>query len=202
MIPANATEAARYLLADILPSAACAVDATAGNGHDTLYMCKNTPANCQIWSFDIRQAALDACAGLLARQGYGNKARLILADHATLNDYVGMPVDAAMFNLGYLPGHERTPTTRPQSLKPALDSLLELLSPGGLITIVAYPGHAPGQEEIDFLDSYLGLLPQKFLTAAKFCYLNQKNFPAILYSIGKARRRKRNRGKSGNPNPG
>ena len=191
MIPPNAPTAARLFLSQILPTAACVVDATAGNGHDTLYLCQNSPADCRIWSFDIQQEALSACGALLARHGVAHKANLILADHATMRDYIREPVDAAMFNLGYLPGHDHSLTTRPQSLRPALDELLALLAPEGLVTIVAYPGHKPGQEEIEFLEEYLGLLPQKLFAAAKFCYMNQKNSPAILYSIGKTRRNPR-----------
>ena len=191
MIPSNAPAAARFFLSQVLPTAACVVDATAGNGHDTLFLCQNSPANCQVWSFDLQQEALTACGELLARHGFAHKANLILADHATLREYIGASVDAAMFNLGYLPGHDHTVTTRPQSLRPALDGLLALLAPNGMVTIVAYPGHEPGQVEIEFLEAYLRLLPQNIYTAAKFSYMNQKNFPAILYFIGKTRRNSR-----------
>ena len=191
MIPSNALIAARNLLMGILPTAACVVDATAGNGHDTLFLCENTPVNCQVWSFDIQQAAIDACGGLLARHGYAGKARLVLADHAALGDFIRTPVDAAMFNLGYLPGQDHALTTGPESLKKAMEKLLDLLAPGGIITVVAYPGHEPGKSEMDFLESFLAQLPQKTFTAAKFSFMNQKNFPAVLYSIGNTRRNPR-----------
>lgn len=187
MMPANAMEAARAMLAYILPTARCVVDATAGNGHDTLFLCEKTPEACRIWSFDIQPEAVAASSRLLAERCRTDRVRLICSDHAQLAQYVAEPVDAAMFNLGYLPGQNHELTTRPESLRPALDSLIRLLSAGGVITLVAYPGHAPGRREIDFLEDYLAGLPQERFIAACYNFLNQRNAPALLYVIGRRR---------------
>ena len=188
MIPNNALEAAKALLKDSLPFATCVVDATVGNGYDTLFLCEHTLESCRIWSFDIQKEAIETCAALLAEHGETGRSKLVCDDHSRLGDYVREPVNAAMFNLGYLPGKDHSLTTNPISLRPALDSLVDLLSPCGIITVVAYPGHAPGRIEIDFLETYLANLPQKLFTAAKYSFLNQKNAPALLYAIGKRRR--------------
>ena len=184
----NAMEAARTLLSGTLPQAACVVDATAGNGHDTRYLCEQVPANCRVWALDIQPVAIAATAALLERYGLTGRARLVCANHAAVGDYVREPVDAAMFNLGYLPGRDHALTTRPEFLRPALDCLTSLLTGGGLITLVAYPGHDPGRAEIDFLETYLQSLTQENFMATKISFLNQKNAPALLYAIGKRRR--------------
>ena len=212
MIPRNAVEASRLFLAPVLADAACVVDATAGNGHDSLYLCKQTKAECRVWAFDIQAAAVASCGKLLAQHGYADKVRLIQADHALLREVIREPVDAVIFNLGYLPGHDHAVTTHLESLAPALDALRDLLAPGGRIAIVAYPGHPPGRLETEFLEEYLPRWPQSVFCISRLSFINQKNYPAILYSIGKTGRKqyentspdqsKGNRGATGDPNPG
>lgn len=212
MIPRNAVEGARFFLRPVLEQAGCVLDATAGNGHDVLFLCKNTPPGCRIWAFDIQPAAIRCCSELLERNGFRNNVRLILANHAFLSKYITEPVDAAIFNLGYLPGQNHSVTTTPESLKMALDSLLKLLAPGGCMAIVAYPGHEPGQRELDFLETYLPERPQDEFAISRYSFINQKNNPAILYFIGKTGgqqyedtspdSRKGNSGKIGGQNAG
>ena len=187
MIPHNAVEAARIFLAPALVQARCVVDATAGNGHDTLFFCEKTQSDCRIVAFDIQSAAINSSAALLQKHGMREKVQLILGDHARLQDYVAEPVQAAVFNLGYLPGQDHRITTTTTSLKPALERLLDLLSPNGRIAIVGYPGHEPGVHELDFLESYLTRCPQRIYTITRLSFINQINHPAILYSISKTK---------------
>jgi len=188
MIPRNAVEAARAFLHPVLAMARCVVDATAGNGHDILFLCNNSRPDCRIWAFDIQSAAIGACVEILEKHGVRDRVQLIQADHATLADHVREPVHAAIFNLGYLPGQDHSVTTQPSSLKPAMDALLGLMAPCGRIAIVAYPGHEPGRQELDFLEPYLSSLPQSLFLINRLSFINQKNNPAILYSIGKTGR--------------
>ncbi|HWR28213.1 MAG TPA: class I SAM-dependent methyltransferase [Negativicutes bacterium] len=188
MISRNAIDASRMFLEPVLAQAGCVVDATAGNGHDVLFFCRNTLPNCRIWAFDIQLVAINSCAALLKKHDFHSKVNLVQADHATLNEYVREPVDAAIFNLGYLPGKDHTITTTPLSLAAALDALIGLLATDGRIAIVAYPGHEPGRMEVEFLESYLSACPQSLYVISRLSFINQRNDPAILYSIGKTRR--------------
>jgi hypothetical protein len=56
-------------------------------------------------------------------------------------------VAAITFNLGYLPGGNQMTTTRSDSTLTALRQSLELLRPGGVLSILAYRGHPGGREE-------------------------------------------------------
>ena len=188
MIPSNAVIAAQQFLLPVLAKARCVVDATAGNGNDTLFLCRQTAADCRVVTFDIQLAAIRSATVLIARHGYQEKIRWIHDDHAKLAEYIATPVDAAVFNLGYLPGQAHCLTTKPESLGLALASLLALLVPGGRITVVAYPGHAPGRAEIAYLEELLSQCPQPQYVATRLSFINQRNNPAILYTIGKARR--------------
>jgi Putative rRNA methylase len=52
-----------------------------------------------------------------------------------------------MFNLGYFPGGDHSVITRTGETLVALDAALAALKPGGILTVVCYPGHAGGDEE-------------------------------------------------------
>jgi methylase of polypeptide subunit release factors len=184
----NALSMARSLLRDKLSAAKTVVDATAGNGHDTLFLAANTPDDAVVWAFDLQQEALDATARRLAASGLAVKCRLARACHSTIADYLAVPVDAAMFNLGYLPGGDHNFTTRAATTVAALEATTVLLAPGGMITIVAYPGHAAGSEENEAVEAYLATLSQADFTVATWRMLNQRNMPPILYIIGKTGR--------------
>ena len=188
MIPPNAIVAARDYLTPSLRQADCVVDATAGNGHDTMFLCRNTSPECRVWAFDIQAAALQSAKQRACQHGFAERVRWIQADHAQLGDYIDIPVDAAVFNLGYLPGHDHALTTNPHSLGRALDCLLKLLKPQGRISIVDYPGHGPGQEEVVFIENFLANFTQKIFVATRLEFINQRNNPAILYTIGKTGR--------------
>lgn len=48
------------------------------------------------------------------------------------------------FNLGYLPGGDKTIITKPETTLPALEAAKGILMPGGLISLVVYVGHPGG----------------------------------------------------------
>jgi hypothetical protein len=98
-------------------------------------------------------------------------------------------IDAAMFNLGYLPGGDHGFTTRAATTVAALGAVFDLLAPGGLVTVVAYPGHPAGDDENSAVAGYLEALPQEVFTVACWRTLNQRNRPPILYIIGRTGRK-------------
>lgn len=179
----NAVKMAHALLLPKLKNAYNVVDATAGNGKDTLFLAINTPSEAVIWAFDIQQTALNKTKALLADHGQERKVKFILASHDQIANYVNSPVDAAMFNLGYLPGGDHTVTTMPDTTVAALNQLLTLLNPMGIISIVAYPGHDMGRREELALRSFLATLPQKLYTVACWQMINQVNNPPVLYIV-------------------
>ena len=185
MTIANALAMARHLLRDRLATAGTVVDATAGNGHDTLFLAANSPADATVWAFDLQPEALDATGRRLADQDLTGKCRLICDCHSRVADYLDRQVDAAMFNLGYRPGSDHRFTTGAETTVAALGAITRLLAPGGLVTIVAYSGHDAGEEENTAVADFLATLPQTAFTAAVWRMLNQRNRPPILYIIGK-----------------
>lgn len=61
--------------------------------------------------------------------------------------YVEGPVKAVMFNLGYLPGGDKTIISTTGTTLSALETAMDLLAPHGILTVVCYPGHQGGDEE-------------------------------------------------------
>lgn len=142
----------------------CAVDATAGNGHDTLFLAQCVGAGGRVWVFDVQEAALAATRARVAAAGLGPRVRCILDGHEHLERHVPPEtvIHGAMFNLGYLPGASRsgaTVVTRPETTLAALDSVLQRLASGGVVSVHIYTGHEGGEEECAALLPWAASLP-------------------------------------------
>ena len=122
-------------------------DFTMGNGNDTLHMKKACPSG-KIYSFDIQKNALDITQKLLESENcLDENVRLICDSHANLKKYIDEPLDGAVFNLGYLPGGDKSVTTKTESTLKCLTDALEILKVGGVIVVCVYPGHSEGAKE-------------------------------------------------------
>lgn len=164
------------------------VDATCGNGKDTLLLAELVGETGQVWAFDIQPEALSRTKQRLAEACLAERVNLLAMGHELMATQVTMPVNAVVFNLGWLPGGDRATVTAPATTLPALDSALQLLAPGGLLAITCYPGHAGGDTETDAVLAWsVGLAANHFhvwrmrqqnvATGAPFCLLIQKTAP-------------------------
>jgi SAM-dependent methyltransferase len=124
-----------------------AVDATAGNGHDTAFLAELVGPGGRVWAFDVQRCAIDATAARLVALGLGARVELICGGHETVAEFAPSGLGVVMFNLGYLPGGDHALVTRPETTVRALSAALRLLRPGGVLTCVVYPGHPGGTEE-------------------------------------------------------
>ncbi len=187
MAVVNAVQMAHNFIMPRLQAASLVIDATAGNGNDTLFLAKNSSASTAVWAFDIQPQAIAKTELLLQNHGFIHKVRIMLDDHANIANYINQPVDIVMFNLGYLPGGDHTVSTCPTSTLQALNQTLQLLTVGGLITITAYPGFDHGKRECQAVHQYLTTLSQQTFTVASWTMVNQINSPPVLYVIEKRR---------------
>lgn len=180
---------ARYLAQDALSRLLCpgshAVDATMGNGHDTLFLARLVGAEGHVTAFDLQASALSHTQALLEEHGVLARCTLHCLGHQHMAQVVTTPVDAVMFNLGWLPGGDKSITTQWETTHLAIEAALSLLRPGGLLTVCAYPGHPAGDAERRALADYFAalrpqdfnVLHQRFLNAgagAPECFLVQK----------------------------
>ena len=145
------TALAHELVARHLVAGDLAVDVTAGNGHDTLFLAKTVGADGHVRAFDIQLAALESTRRRLESHGVGGRVELIHASNARLAEF--LPPDArgeigaVMANLGYLPGGDTAVVTHTMDTLRMLDTALGVLRPGGVISVLAYPGHPGGDLE-------------------------------------------------------
>lgn len=176
--------AAEYVEATLTPGAH-AIDATMGNGHDTLWLCGLLGENGLVYAFDLQSAALENTKRRLADAGMSSRARLFLTGHEHMAEVVFEPVDAVVFNLGWLPGAAHALTTRTESTLLAVNSAISLLSPGGIVTICVYPGHPEGMRERESLVAWAASLDPKRFDVLHKRYLNQPNHPPELLAVRK-----------------
>ena len=176
-------EMAHDFLAQVITQEDIVVDATMGNGHDTLFLAKLAK---QVFAFDIQEQALEKTRQRIQEAGFTN-VELILQGHETVDQYVS-DVKAAIFNLGYLPSADKSIITQPQTTIEALDKLCQMLVKGGRIAIMIYYGHEGGDIERDAVMDYVSQLPQQEYTATIYRTLNQINTPPFLVMIEKIER--------------
>jgi SAM-dependent methyltransferase len=140
-----------------------AIDATCGNGHDTLLLARLVGENGHVWGFDIQQKALAETGQRVADAGLSCSVTLLHTGHEELARLVAVPVQVVLFNLGYLPGGDRAIITLPDTTASALKQALQLLAPGGIVLVTVYPGHSGGSEEQSTVEEWAaGLEPRKY----------------------------------------
>ena len=176
-------EMAHDFLAQVITKDDVVVDATMGNGHDTLFLAKLAK---QVYAFDIQEQALEKTSLRLQEAGLAN-VKLLLQGHETVDQFVG-EVKAAIFNLGYLPSADKNIITKPQTTIEALEKLCRMLIKGGRIAIMIYYGHEGGDIERDAVMDFVSQLPQQEYTATIYRTLNQINNPPFLVMIEKLER--------------
>lgn len=142
----NAVLLAQHFVGAVLGDGTVAVDATMGNGHDTVYLAGKVGDGGRVYSFDIQPEALRITKENLRQSGLQERVKLIRDGHESMDRHLEEAVDAFLFNLGYLPGGDHNVTTKPDTTVAALHAALAALKPGGRIGIVVYTGH-PGAEE-------------------------------------------------------
>ena len=183
----NAVKLAQFLLQPHLNKCRRAVDATAGNGGDSLFLAANAPDNAVIYSFDIQEKAISKTRNLLIEHNVLSKVKLIEDNHENITNYIADSIDIAMFNLGYLPGGDHNITTQAASTATSVKKVLGLLSIGGFLTLIAYPGHESGQIEFDKVSNLFKSLPTRMFAVNSWVPINTAKKPPILYVIEKVR---------------
>jgi glycine/D-amino acid oxidase-like deaminating enzyme len=156
------TEQAQTLVRDVVQPGETAIDATAGNGHDTCFLAETVGHEGRVFAFDVQRDALERTSARLADVGYEN-VTLHQRSHQEMKDVVleasHGSIGAVMFNLGYLPGGDHAVTTSAESSLTAIAVALSLVRSRGVVTVLAYPGHSGGDDEAGSVRQLLEELP-------------------------------------------
>lgn len=178
----RATQLAHKMVQECLGRGDSAIDATAGNGYDTAFLLDCVGDQGRVFAFDIQKNAIRATA-----ERCKNHSNLSLhhTGHENIEEFVSGPVKAAMFNLGYLPGGDKSIITLPESTLFGIRSTLEILAPQGRLTVVLYTGHEGGNTEAEIILEYFRNLPQESFAVTHYRFLNQQNSPPELLTVEK-----------------
>jgi tRNA1(Val) A37 N6-methylase TrmN6 len=176
---------AHNLIREVLQPGDTAVDATVGNGYDTLFLAGQVAPSGQVFGFDIQQAAIESTRNQFQQTHNPDMLTLIHASHADMADNIPVhqhgTISAIMFNLGYLPGGDKSIITRTASTITALQSASRLLSSKGIITVMAYPGHSGGDLETDRVKNWCEQLDKNdFKTSIVYSSENQASAPRLF----------------------
>ena len=174
---------ARELLDVTVREGSVCVDATMGNGHDTLYLAERVGDAGRVYAFDIQESAVARTRERLEKAGLMHRARLFQISHAEMDGVVRESIDAAVFNFGWLPGGDHRATTRVETSLIAVQKALALLKPSGVMTLCVYPGHDEGDREKDALLQWGSALDAKRYDVMAKGYLNQPNCPPVLIAV-------------------
>lgn len=170
---------AKSLLRQVAGPGDTVIDATAGNGHDTLFLADLVTDQGRVFSFDVQPEALESTRQKLAEAGIRH-VRTILAGHQHVLDYVNEPISGALFNLGYLPGSDQSISTFGETTWEAVTKMLGLLKVNGLIVLVVYHGHEAGKVEKDYLEQAFQELDSRSYQILKYQFINRKDAPYIV----------------------
>ena len=182
----SAVYLAQMLISESVKDGGTAIDATAGNGNDTLFLARLVGPHGKVYAFDIQALALQKTQLQLAKYGYKDRVELLQAGHEEMEKFVPGPVDAAIFNLGYLPGGDHRGTSSACTTVRAVQTALNLLRPGGRASIVVYTGHPGGNEECHRLEEMASALDGRQFHVLKIDFLNRSGRAPVLIVIEKA----------------
>jgi predicted methyltransferase len=155
-------ELAHWSLRSALKPGDLAVDATAGNGHDTLLLAELVGPRGMVLAFEPQAAAFEHTKAALQRAGLSQQVRLLNMGHENMAACLppATAPSAAIFNLGFLPGSAKDIITRPATTLSALKALCPALAPGGIISNHTYSGHRGGLEESQAVLRMAAALPR------------------------------------------
>lgn len=170
---------AHFIKQQVRPGDTC-IDATMGNGNDTLLLSRLCGKNGYVLAFDIQECAIAKTKERLADAGVPSNYELILDSHVHLGQYAPPDsISCIVFNFGYLPGGDHKKATNAESSIPALCQSLKLLKKGGLLSLCIYSGGDSGFSERDSILSWLRSLSPKEYLVIKSDYYNRPNHPPI-----------------------
>lgn len=186
---------AHELVRQVVHEGDIAIDATVGNGHDTLFLAECVGETGHVWGLDVQQQALHATQKRLQEAGVVNRVSLTLLGHEHLEEHLHnehilpnkTPISAILFNLGYLPHGDPSIKTHTNTTLSALSQAIRLVKHKGLVSVVLYPCHEGGDAEADAVLNYAKMLPSSHYQVAWYQLLNKQNAPPSLLLIERTR---------------
>ena len=166
-----------YIVKTFVKEKKVAIDATLGNGFDTDFLSDVFDI---VYSFDIQKIACDKY-----KENEKSNVTVINDSHDKFLKYIDVNVNCIIYNLGFLPGGDKSITTTYNSSLESIKVGLDILESEGIMLITAYRGHDEGLSEYNYINEYLNTLPKKNYAVMKHEIINRSNKSPVLFVIEK-----------------
>lgn len=156
------------------------IDATCGNGHDTYFL--STITKGKIFAIDIQKKAIENTKKLLEEKNktyFSKKIFLFNRSHKDFS-FIKEEIKLIVYNLGYLPGADKSITTKAKDTLISIKNGISLIKKG-FLSIMCYPGHAEGKKEEKEIISFLSTLNSNKFKILFHKWINKKNFPSFIW---------------------
>lgn len=180
-----------HLIEEAVNKGETVIDATCGNGYDTVFLSNIVGEKGHVFGFDIQEQAIQHTRENLALHKITNTT--VIKDshsnaihHLTVDQLTSL--GAAIFNLGYLPGSDKGIVTKSETTILAIEGILTHLKENGIVVLVVYHGHEGGSIEKRNIMEYVQQLDQKLYSVLYYGFVNQKNTPPFIIAIEKKTR--------------
>lgn len=175
------------LLKEVVNQGDLVIDATVGNGGDTVLLATLVGEAGQVLGFDVQETALNNTKEKLLLTGLTKQVHLFHQGHETVASVLpeNKEIAAAIFNLGYLPKSDKSIITQADTTLHAIEAILPNLRKGGLLLVVVYYGHEGGDIEKDAVLDYCQNISQESYNVLQYGFINQRNQPPFLLAIEK-----------------
>lgn len=187
--PLNTLGLSHKFIAEHIGEGAFCIDATAGRGRDTVFLASLCGKTGRVIAFDIQDDAVESTKALVKENGYEDTVTVIKDSHSNMAQYAKKEsADAIMFNLGWLPGGDHNIFSRPETSIPAISAALEILKPGGVMSVCVYHGKNCGTLEKDALTEYFKTIDNKRFTVITLEFSNRTGdipVPVFIIKDGK-----------------
>lgn len=163
-----------------------AVDATCGNGHDTELLARllDATGGGVLSAFDIQSAAIEEtkkkCTAWLTPDSKVHISFYHQSHAAFPMTWSVGSIGLIIYNLGYLPGGDKSITTSSNTTIDSLHAALPLVRPGGVISITCYPGHAEGKKEEALVAAFAEELSPIEWSCCHHRWVNRRNSPSLM----------------------
>lgn len=162
------------------------VDATCGNGHDALLLAQlalKEPLG-SVWLLDIQSTALEKSRQLLEKSLSAEAMKqieFVVGSHASFPASLTKgSVKLVVYNLGYLPGGDKSLTTCVETTLASVKEAALLIQEGGALSITCYPGHPEGAREEQALVEMVSEWDPRSWSVCHHRWCNRNKAPSLL----------------------
>lgn len=171
------------------------IDATCGQGKDSLVLARLVSNSIEnkfgkFVGFDIQKSAIDATRTRLSENGIDlNRVKLYQEGHERIADLSRTDkewfenVKLVSFNLGYLPGGDKSIITKVDTTILAVEGASKIIVPGGVISIVQYPHEEGAKEALALRDWYKSLDRSEWMVTNMMMPQEDEKQPSIVFVV-------------------